>query len=297
MGSAVSITRRNHGKGHSYQDEAGLRIPGVTGTIADGWPKGEGLTKWAVETTVDYVLDHFAELVDMAPSERRKVLLGARWTATKKAAARGTTVHGVADRLIHGEEVPMPEGLEGYVRSAVAFLDEWDVRPVAVEFTVWSEAWRWAGTCDLIADLTDPNDPSLTQRWLLDYKTKDKDQGVFGESILQLAAYGHGEKMMDADGNESPMLDVDRYGIVQLRENGTYKLIPVDISGNEYRIFQYVQAVGAWKEDVARSLVGEALTPPHAMRNYRLVEVADDAWAAQPMPPAMPAQPGEEPPF
>lgn len=273
----MTITRRNHGQGHSYTDENGLKVPGVTGTISDGWPKGEGLTKWAVETTVDYVLDHFDELTAMLPSERRKVLLDARWTATKRAATRGTKVHTVADRLVHGEEVPIPEGLEGYVASAVAFLDEWDVQPVAVEFTVWSDAWRWAGTGDLIADLIDPDDPSRTLRWLIDYKTKDKDQGVFGEAILQEAAYGHGEWMIDADGNQVPMLEVDRYGIVQLRENGTYKLIPIDITANEYRIFQYVQAVGAWKEDISRGLVGQPLAPPRTS-TFRLVETAIDPW-------------------
>lgn len=273
----MTITRRNHGQGHSYLDERGLKIPGVTSTIGDGWPKGEGLTTWAVEKTVDYVLDHFDELTAMKPSERRTTLMDARWKAVNRAAARGTKVHAVADRLIHGEEVPIPEGLEGYVASAVAFLDEWEVEPVAVEFTVWSEEWRWAGTADLIADLTDPDDPTRTLRWLLDYKTKDKDQGVFGEAILQLAAYGHAELMMDVDGAETPMIPVDRYGIVQLRENGTYKLVPIDITANEYRIFQYVQAVGAWKEDVSRGLVGAPLTPPRTS-TFRLVETANDPW-------------------
>jgi hypothetical protein len=276
----MTIHRRNHGQGHSYTDDAGLKVKGVTTTIGDGWPKGEGLTKWAVETTVDYVLDHFDELTTMLPSERRKVLLNARWAATKKAQARGTQVHTVADRLIHGEEVPIPEGLEGYVQSAVAFLDEWDAIPVAIEFTVWSDAWKWAGTGDLIADLIDPDDPSRRLRWLIDYKTKDKDQGVFGETVLQLAAYRAGELMIDDEGREIDMIQVDRCGVVQLRENGTYKLIPVDVDDNEYRIYQYVQAVGAWKEDIARGLVGEPLSPPRTS-TFRLIETENDAWATE----------------
>jgi hypothetical protein len=73
------------------------------------------------------------------------------------------------------------------------------------------------------------------------------------------------------------MIPVDRYGVVQLRENGTYKLVPIDITSNEYRIFQYVQAVGAWKEDISRGLVGAPLTPPR-MSTFRLVETADDPW-------------------
>lgn len=274
----MTIHRRNHGSGHSYTDEHGLKVPGVTTRISEGWPKGEGLTKWAVETTVDYVLDHFDDLEAMKPSERRKVLLNARWAATKKAQVRGSKVHALADRLIHGEEIPVPEGLEGYVDAAKSFLDEWEVEAIAVEFTVWSDTWRWAGTCDLIADLTDPEDPTRTTRWLLDYKTKDKDQGVFGESVLQLAAYGHAEMMLDGDGVERPMMSVDRYGIVQLRENGTYKLVPIDITEADYTIFQYVQAVGTWKEDVVRGLVGEPLRPPRTS-TFRLVETENDPWA------------------
>lgn len=274
----MTIHRRNHGNGHSYTDENGLKVPGVTTRISEGWPKGEGLTKWAVETTVDYVLDHFDDLVDMKPSERRKVLLNARWASTKKAQTRGTKVHALADRLIHGEEISIPEGLEGYVAAAVAFLDEWEVEAVAVEFTVWSDTWRWAGTCDLIADLTDPDDPTQTTRWLLDYKTKDKDQGVFGESILQLAAYGHAEQMLYSDDSEGPMIDVDRYGVVQLREDGSYKLVPIAITADDYQIFQYVQAVGTWKDEVSRGLVGEPLRPPRTS-TFRLVEHDNNPWA------------------
>ncbi len=273
----MTITRRNHGSGHSYTDEQGLKVPGVTTLVSDGLPK-KALQKWAVETTADYAIDHWEELSKMLPSERRKTLIKAQYEVTSKAAARGTKVHNIADRLMRGEEVAIPQGMEGYVQAAVDFIDEFDVVPVATEFTVWSDTWRWAGTCDLVADLLDPDDPEPDPalkrrvRWLLDLKTKAKESGVFGDAALQLAPYRCAEMMIDpVTGEEQPMIEVERCGIVQLYPDGTYRLVPVEADQPEYTIFQYVQQVALWM-DGNRSLVGDPVKPPRTS-TFRLAEI------------------------
>lgn len=277
----MTIIRKNHGKGHSYRDENGNKVPGVTTLIGDGLPKGDGLTKWAVETTVDYYLDHREEVAALPPSEARKVLMGARYATLSKAALRGTKVHDLADRLMHGEEVAIPEGMEGYVKAAVDFIDEFDVVPVAVEFTVYSETWKWAGTCDLVADLLDPDDPEPDPalrrrvRWLLDYKTKEKESGVFGDAAAQLAPYRCAERMVDPiTGEDRPMIDVDRCGIVQIYKDGTYRLVPVEADEPEYEIFKYAQQMALWK-DGNRSLVGDPIAPPRTS-TFRLTEIVPE---------------------
>ena len=275
----MTIIRRNHGKGHSYKDETGAKIPGATTLIGEGLPKGEGLTKWAIETTVDDMLDHWDEYAGLLPSERRKRALKARYATLSKAALRGTQVHDLADRLMADEEVAVPEGMEGYVKAAVDFIDEFDVQPVAVEFTVYSETWKWAGTCDLVADLLDPDDtepdPALRRRvrWLLDYKTKEKESGVFGDAALQLAAYRCGERCV-IDGEDQPMIDVDRCGIVQIYKDGTYRLVPVEADEAEYEIFKYAQQMALWREG-NRSLVGDPISPPRTS-TFRLLETEHD---------------------
>ena len=282
----MTITRRNHGQGHSYTDEQGLKIPGVTTLVGDGFPK-KALQKWAVEVTADYYVDHKAELNALPISEARKALIRAQYTTTSRAAARGSQVHTVADRLVQGEEVAIPEGMEGYVQAAVDFMDEFDVIPIEVEFTVYSETWRWAGTCDLIADLLDPDDPEPDPalkrrvRWLIDYKTKEKESGVFGDAALQLAPYRCAERMVGADGVDKPMIEVDRCGIVQLYKDGTYRLVPVEAGEPEYAIFQYVQQVALWM-DTSRALVGQPIKPPRTS-TFRLVETMHEnspAWAS-----------------
>jgi hypothetical protein len=134
-----------------------------------------------------------------------------------------------------------------------------------------------------VADLIDPDDPEPDPalkrrvRWLLDYKTKEKESGVFGDAALQLAPYRCAEKMIDpVTGEERDMIQVDRCGIVQLYADGTYRLVPVEADEAEYRIFQYVQQVALWIEG-NRALVGEPIAPPR-MTTFRLIEVpAPDA--------------------
>lgn len=275
----MSIIRRNHGQGHSYTDEAGLKVPGVTTLVGDGLPK-KALQAWAVKMAANYYVDHKDELNALPLMEAHERLMKAQHETTSRAAARGTQVHALADRLVHGEELAIPEGVEGYVQAAVDFFDEFDVIPIEVEFVVFSETWRWAGTGDLIADLLDPDDPEPDPalkrrvRWLIDYKTKDKESGVFGDAALQLAPYRCAERMIGADGIEKDMIEVDRCGIVQLYKDGTYRLVPVEADEPEYRIFQYVQQVALWM-DGNRALVGQPIKPPRTS-TFRLVDTAND---------------------
>ncbi len=155
----MSIRRVNHGKGHSYIDtDTGLKIPGVTTIVGDGVPK-PALLKWSAETTASYAVDHWDELSTKAPSVRLKELYGARYAVKDAAANRGTQVHKLAERLVAGERVAVPDHLAGHVASYVHFLDDFDVQPILVEATVWHPEHGYCGTLDLIADLLDPDDP------------------------------------------------------------------------------------------------------------------------------------------
>lgn len=271
----MPVTRRRHGQGWTFTDERGMKVPGVTSLMRDGIPK-PALTNWLVETTADYALDNWPELSELPFSERRKRLMKARYAASDKAKARGSQVHKMAEKLIVGDPVAIPEGLEGYVQAAVDFMDEFDVEPVHVEFTCYSERNQHAGLGDLIADLLNPDDfepdPTLRgrERWLLDYKTSDS--GVFGETALQLAGYRFSEFLMGDDGIEVGMPEVDRCGVVHLRRNGTYALVPVIVTEAEYRQFLYAQQTALWLE-TSRSLVGDPVAPPHTS-TYKLFNTA-----------------------
>ncbi|HEX7746209.1 MAG TPA: hypothetical protein VF462_13210 [Micromonosporaceae bacterium] len=282
----MTIKRVNHGRGHSYVDtDTGLKIPGVTTITGDGVPK-KALIEWSATATIDYAIDHWADLSKKPVSVRAKELKGARYATKDTAANRGTQVHKLAAQLVNGVKVAVPDGLEGYVQSYVRFLDDFDVEPLFVEQTVVSRTHRYCGTLDLIAELLDPDDPEPDPavrgrlRWLLDVKTNRS--GIFGETALQLAGYRYADAIVDDDGTELDMVDVDRTGAVWVRPDG-YDLVPVEAGPLQHRHFLYAQQIG---EFIAsdRDLIGDPIVSPRTS-TYRLVAAdeptADERYLAE----------------
>lgn len=270
----MTITKRQYGKSHTYVDtDTGQSVPGVTTILGDGIPK-KALINWAANATAEYAIDHWDTLTLATPSVRLKELQGARYAVSDTAANRGTQVHKLAERLVQGERVAIPDGLEGYVESYVRFLDDFDVQPVLVEKTVWSPTHGYCGTLDLVADLLDPDDPEpdpdlrARVRWLLDIKTNRS--GIFGETALQLAAYRYAEHFIDDEGQDAApaeMFEVDAVGAVHVRPDG-YSLIPLEAGPEQHRLFLYAAEIAGFTNS-SRELVGEPIISPRTS-TYRL---------------------------
>jgi hypothetical protein len=249
------IRRVDRGRGHSYVDANGVKVPGVTSILSDGLAK-PALISWAANVTAEYAVDHWDDLTQQAPSKRLATLKKARYDDRDQAARRGTDVHTLAEQLADGQEVTVPDELAGHVDAYIRFLDDWHIEPVLNEATVISFRHGWAGTLDLVADI-----PPLDQRALLDIKTSRS--GLFSEVCLQLAAYRHGDVWIDDDGAERPMPKIDACYGVHVRADG-YSLIPVIAGPTEYRIFRYAQQLADFA-DTGRDLIGEELTPPRLL--------------------------------
>lgn len=251
------IKRREHGRGHSYIDANGAKVPGVTTIIKDGVPK-QALIRWAGNTVAAHAVDRWDELSELPISERLKRLQGAPNADRNAAGIRGTKLHKLGVRLVAGEEVTYPDDLAGHVEAYVRFLDEWNVQPILAEAVVFSHRYGYAGTLDLLADLIDPDDPSRIVRWLIDIKTARS--GVFGENGLQLAGYRFADVYLNDSGVEQPMPEVTHTGVVHVRSDG-YELVPVTAGQVEHRFFLHAYQVKRFC-DSARDLVGDALLPP-----------------------------------
>ncbi|SLE90543.1 Uncharacterised protein [Mycobacteroides abscessus subsp. abscessus] len=249
------IKRVDRGKNHWYVDGNGVRIPGVTTILGNGIPK-PALINWAANSTAEYAIDNWDELTALPVASRLKTLQGARYEATDKAKKRGTEVHGYGERLVKGEKVKaVPDELRGHCEAYVRFLDRFEVDPVAVEITVVSYEYGYAGTLDLIADLTD--DEGNRQRWLLDLKTNEK--GIYGETALQLAGYRYAEFYIGEDGKEHPMIPVDRTGAVHITSDDA-QLIPTESGRSSLRWLWYAGQVAEFVS-AGRDLVYPALEP------------------------------------
>jgi hypothetical protein len=254
----VTLTRRNHGSGHSYELD-GLWVPGVTTLISAGMPKG-ALVPWASKACANEAIDFWDELAGLPVSERFERIRSAPNRDRDAAARRGTEVHALAQRLLADQPVDVPEELVGHVDSYLQFLADWNVDALLIETSVGCrQPLRYAGTLDMVAALAD------RRRWLLDLKTTRS--GVFEENALQLAAYRFAEFYVSPDGEELPMPAVDQCGVVWLRADG-YDLHPVEAGEAEFRLFQMVARVARLadrrlrEKHGGRELVGAPLQPP-----------------------------------
>lgn len=198
--------------GHRYKLD-GKPVPGVTTLIGGGIPK-PALTYWAANLTAEYALAH----PDASYDEIRK----AHTERRDEAGVRGTAVHDLAERLVHGDAVDVPPELEPYIDGYIAFLDRWQISPLLTEKVVASRRDWYAGRFDLIATT-----PHLAngRPVMIDLKTAN---GVYGEVALQCAAYSLAEFWQDADGTVHDMPDIAQTYVAHITPAGTvlYLLAP-----------------------------------------------------------------------
>lgn len=251
----MAVKRRRYGtSGHGYTVD-GQKVPGVT-TILKMLPN-DALIGWSGRVTAEYALDNWAELAEMAPSVRLRTMEKARWNIRDAAAKRGTEVHRLAEGLVAGDAVTVPEELAGHVEAYRDWLDEFEPVPVATELVVASRTHKYCGTADLVADLPsvlldDGMNPAA--RWLLELKTTAS--GVWPESALQATAYEHAEVYVHPEhpDDEQPMglLGIERCGVVWIKSD-TCELRPVDSGPDTWKFFlqlrwlhEHHEAMSGW---------------------------------------------------
>lgn len=247
----MTVTKRiDGGRGHWYKLD-GQKVDGVTTVISNGIPK-PALINWAAREVATYAADNLEAIATLDRAARIDLLKGSHYRERDAAARRGTEVHGLAEKLINGEEITVPEELSGHVDSYMRFLDEWNPTPILVEAVVGHRTHKWMGTFDLFAEMGGVP-------WLLDIKTTRS--GIYGETALQLAAYRHAEFYLDAADNEQPMPWADRVGAIWVRADG-YDIVPVEADEKVYRAFRYAQQIAAFTTTHSKEWVGDTLSPP-----------------------------------
>ena len=238
------IRRITRGKTHHYEDADGRRVPGVTTILDGGLPKKE-LIGWAGNATAEGAVNNWDALSELPPGARMKTLQGIRYEVTNKAKNKGTQVHLYAEALVQGIEVKgVPDELRPYVDNYVRFIDTWQLDPVLVEVVIVNYTHGYAGTLDLIADLTGPT--GERERWLLDIKTGEK--GIYPETALQLAAYRFAESYVDADGDEQPMPTVEHTGAIHITADDA-QLIPTVSEREQLTTFRIAQKIYEYEQD------------------------------------------------
>ncbi len=219
---------------HRYKLD-GEWVPGVTTII--GVLDKPALPKWAAGVVAEFVADQ-PSLVDLMNEKGGhapvvQFLKAMPWAKRDTAGARGTTFHDFAERILLGEEVQVPPEQVGMVESALAFMDDWAIKPVLVEAAVASREHKWAGKLDLVAD------HNRGPRAIFDWKSGKR---IYTSAAYQLNAYGHAEFSGEA-GVEASIADLGieaAYG-VHIRDDG-YDVYPLKFGPDIYAEFLVIRA-------------------------------------------------------
>ena len=259
----VRKDRTYRGKPTHHYELDGVKVTGVTTMLSKGLPK-PALPPWAARTVAEYVADNADAVRGMLDTMGRESIVGALkgvpWDKRDEAAARGTEIHALAERVISGEDIDVPEHLIGYVQGYVDWLDSWAITANMTEVTVGHRPHAgipgYAGTFD--ADVTVGAGDLAGKRGLVDWKTA---KGVYGENALQLAAYARADFYLDPnDGTEQPMPGYDFLGVVHVTPTGTDLYLVTDPEA-AWRIFRHVAYV-AEQIDVIKAQITEPTPMP-----------------------------------
>lgn len=251
-------------KGRHYQiAETKELLPSVT-NILGATPK-PALVRWAANTERELVIEAAANLYEDAPIDikmsrpayiatlQQRLTKQRAWQKElQKAADIGTQAHALIEWNLR-RELLQKVGPEPLVdeKALWAFMawEDWrnktNLAPLAIEQTIWSLDYGYAGTMDLFAEL---DIDGKRQRAVIDWKT---GKAIYGEALLQSAAYV--EAMVEMGHAERD----NTYGlIVRLPKAETdpefeTRLVTPDEQADLLKVFQHVKAVWAWqkKED------------------------------------------------
>jgi hypothetical protein len=247
--TATGAARRiNRGRGHSYSLD-GKPVSGVTTILGKALPK-PALVGWAAREVAEFVCSRRDILTQLSDEELVDLCKGAPFRERDKAANRGTEVHHLAEKLAHGLEVDVPEELSGHVDSHIAFLEKFEPSEALLERPVFNRHYRYAGTLDMLCRIEEYG------RCLLDIKTNRS--GPFGETALQMAAYGHAEVYVDVDGNEQPMPEIDFYGVVWVRADG-FDFYRYEVTEREWKQFLFCAQTSWWVDNRMNVVRGDAI--------------------------------------
>lgn len=206
----------NHAYYLAGEDGKKQRVSSVT-TLQNQLAKPQ-LVAWAARLSAEYAVDNWETLTALDPAERRDEIKAAHERSRNTAAARGTTIHALAEDLLAGRPVDCPETLLPQVEGMARFWETAGWEQLHAENLVWSPAdedlglCAYAGQFDLIV-----RDTLEGTVGLVDLKTGSR---VYPETATQVEAYRTAAFMVDADADVD-MPDVDWTGVLHVQPTET----------------------------------------------------------------------------
>jgi hypothetical protein len=175
------------------------------------------LVKWAARSAADYAVNEWDHLAAMPPMDRQKAIAGAPDLAKNTAAAKGTAIHDLAERMVAGESVEVADELLPKVQGLARWLERQTFKVVATERMVFSDEDDELGLCSFAGKFDALVEHPQLGRLVVDWKT---GSGVYPDMAVQVAAYAHAEMHVIGD-EDTPAPLVTGGAIVHIRADGS----------------------------------------------------------------------------
>jgi hypothetical protein len=233
-----------------------------TTTILSALPK-PALVYWSANEVADFALDNLDQLKALCAKDERDaaydMLKRAPWRKKQKAADLGSNVHAAIEAYLLNRPMPeWPLPIKPRMEAFQRFLAQYEPEIEMAEASVYNRSTKVAGTLDMLVRLTLPLQEQ-ERRFVLDSKS---GKGIYWETSLQLSSYARAEFVGMPDGSEYPMPQVDGGLVLHLQDDGTFRLLELDIGDAVYAAFEYARGVFSFIEQSSKGVfVGEYLDP------------------------------------
>lgn len=248
---------------YEIETENGIvKYPSVT-TILSCVAK-PGLIPWAAreerklvtETAVQLYLDapaspKMSKAAFLSTLDKRLGETRAHVRILDKANDIGSQIHALIEWNLRktlgqvvGPEPPITDDGALAFTAYQKWADKVDLKPELIEQTVWSHAYKYAGTADFVATMDDGTGTGERVRVLGDWKSS---KALYPESSLQVAAYATALQEMGHANDGLGALVVRLPKTVKETEPETKILTPHDVRMAAL-VFRYVKQVWDWQE-------------------------------------------------
>ncbi|MEU5361125.1 hypothetical protein ACFY9R_26570 [Streptomyces albidoflavus] len=268
--SSIDTIKKSGARFYVRDTAPDVNVPGVT-SIIGMLPKQDFLAPWSAGLAADLAIDSFEYLRDMAQRDRagaRRYISGAARRYTETRSKLGSRAHDVFERLMNGEEVDyVHSDIENHVEHFRQFLAAVNPELVRAEDVAWSYEHSYAGSFDAILRIwvtVDPNtgkiiitpDRSGTPILIMvDYKTS---KSTYPEVALQLAAYRFADVIIDPDGNEEPMPEINSAAVLHITDDQwSFKGVRAD--DDAFDQFLTLRKTFDWVRQGSKDVIGKPL--------------------------------------
>jgi hypothetical protein len=202
------------------------------------------LMRWYANVVAQMAVEQHEAWVNMPANEALDWLKGAPYRNRNRAAARGTTIHAVIEKLLKGQDYDIEAEVEPWIGAARKFIQDARPKPERLEASVYNDKVLTAGTLDFLGRLESA--PELG-RVLIDWKTA---KGVYPDNAVQVVGgYALGsEYILTDEGKEIEWRQPDSALIVHFTPDG-YTIRPIEMDKIYRRAFLGCLEIRKWETE------------------------------------------------